>query len=235
MQTRKRKNAESAIATDKQQCNNGDFELDQIHSVACAPLWGAVCKKLYRTYFAWKIAALCAFCACAVWGNWGIFLLAQHLGGAKLRPGCYAIFAKENMPGDANSYDLQNVACQPCYPFAKSHQDHLGSQSEQLRGLVTFQGGASLSSNLRPHVVQLTAASPCFQVARVANFSFSFPFYSCITMGSGSSDHSALISGLRPPGQLPPGQLPPRRTATYDIRHTGQLPPRTTATRTTSA
>jgi len=52
----------------------------------------------------------------------------------------------------------------------KSHQDHEGLQSEQLWSLVTFQGGASVSSNKRQLVVWLTAASQRFQKARVANF-----------------------------------------------------------------
>jgi len=39
-----------------------------------------------------------------------------------------------------------------CYPFAKSHQIHQGSQSEQLRTLVTFQGGTSDSSNRAVHM-----------------------------------------------------------------------------------
>jgi len=38
-----------------------------------------------------------------------------------------------------------------------------------------------VSSNQCPHVVY-TAASQCFQIARVANFSTSFSFYSCATM-----------------------------------------------------
>jgi len=38
------------------------------------------------------------------------------------------------------------------YPVAKSHQDRQGSQREQLRTLVTFQGVACVStSNQRSH------------------------------------------------------------------------------------
>jgi len=33
-----------------------------------------------------------------------------------------------------------------------------------------------------PHMVWLTVASQCFQIARVANFPASFSFYSCVTM-----------------------------------------------------
>jgi len=40
-----------------------------------------------------------------------------------------------------------------CYPDAKSYQVHQVSQSDQLRTLVRFQGGASAASNQRPHVV----------------------------------------------------------------------------------
>jgi len=67
--------------------------------------------------------------------------------------------------------------------FAKSHQDHQGSQSKQLWTQVTFSGGLSVSSNKRPHVVWLTATSQRFQNARVANFPTSLSFYSCVTMG----------------------------------------------------
>jgi len=69
------------------------------------------------------------------------------------------------------------------YPVAKSHQDHQGSQREQLRTLVTFQGVACVSSNQRPYLVFLPAVSQCFQIAKVANFPTSFSFYSCVTMG----------------------------------------------------
>jgi len=44
------------------------------------------------------------------------------------------------------------------YPTAKAHQ---GSQSEQLRTLVTFYKEASVCTSQRPHVVWLTAASQC--------------------------------------------------------------------------
>jgi len=67
-------------------------------------------------------------------------------------------------------------------PVAKSHQDNRGSQRDQLRTLVTFQGATCVFSNELPHVVWLTVASQCFQIARVANFSTSFSFYSCVTM-----------------------------------------------------
>ena len=42
-------------------------------------------------------------------------------------------------------YNMSNV-------IAKSHQDHQGSQNEQLWTLMTFQGGVSVSSNKRPLV-----------------------------------------------------------------------------------
>ena len=79
------------------------------------------------------------------------------------------------------------------YIIKKSHHDHEGSQSEQLWTLVTFQGGVSVSSNKRPLVVWLTAASQCFQRAGVANFPTSLSFYSCVTMGWESSVHSECI------------------------------------------
>ena len=75
--------------------------------------------------------------------------------------------------------------------IAKSNQDHQRSQSEQLWILLTFQGGVSVSSDKHPLVVRLTAASQCFQKARVANFPTSLSFYSCITMWRESSFHSA--------------------------------------------
>jgi len=46
--------------------------------------------------------------------------------------------------------------------IAKSHQNHQGSQSEQLWTQVMFQGGVSVSSNKRSLVVWLTLASQCF-------------------------------------------------------------------------
>jgi len=75
--------------------------------------------------------------------------------------------------------------------IAKSDQDHQGSQSEQLWTLVTFQGGVSVSSNKRPFIVCLTAASPRFQKTKVANFPTSLSFYCSLTMGRISSVHSA--------------------------------------------
>jgi len=42
------------------------------------------------------------------------------------------------MSADASNYDLQNVDASHWYPVAKSHQDHQGSQREQLRTLVMF-------------------------------------------------------------------------------------------------
>jgi len=81
-------------------------------------------------------------------------------------------------------YKISNV-------IAKSHRDHQGSQSEQLWTLVTFQAGVSVSSNKRPPVVWLTAASQRFQKARVANFPTSLSFHSCVTIGRESSFHSA--------------------------------------------
>jgi len=68
------------------------------------------------------------------------------------------------------------------YPVAKSHQDHQGSQREQLRTLVMFYGTACVFSNQLPHVLWQTVASQCFQVSRLANFPTSFSFYSCVTM-----------------------------------------------------
>jgi len=77
-------------------------------------------------------------------------------------------------------YKMSNAT--RCYVVTKSHQDHQGSQREQLRTLVTFQGVACVSSKQRQNAVWLTDASQCFQIARVANFPTSFSFYSCVTM-----------------------------------------------------
>jgi len=77
------------------------------------------------------------------------------------------------MSADANTvitiYKMSNAS--RWYPVVKSHQDHQGSQREQLRTSVTFQGVVCVSSNQRPHphVAWLTVASQCFQIARVAN------------------------------------------------------------------
>jgi len=67
------------------------------------------------------------------------------------------------------------------YAVAKSHQDHHGSQSEQLRTLVPFQSEVSVSSYQRSDVVWLTVASQSYQIARVANFAISRLFYSGVT------------------------------------------------------
>ena len=80
-------------------------------------------------------------------------------------------------------YKMSNV-------IVKSHQDHQCSQSEQLWALVTFQDGASVSSNKSPLVVWLTVASQCLHKARVANFPTFLPLYSCVTMGLESSFYS---------------------------------------------
>jgi len=45
-----------------------------------------------------------------------------------------------------------------------------------------FKGVACVSSNQRPHVVWITVASQCVQIARLANFPTSFSFYSCVKM-----------------------------------------------------
>jgi len=68
------------------------------------------------------------------------------------------------------------------YSVAKSHKDRNGSQSEYLWTLVTFWGGATVSSNQRRHVVWQTVSSQCFQVPRVANFATSLSFFNCVTM-----------------------------------------------------
>jgi len=77
-------------------------------------------------------------------------------------------------------YKMLNASC--WYPVAKYHQDHQGSQKDQLRTLVMFQGVVCVFSNQLPHVLWLTVASQCFQVARLANFPTSISFYSCVTM-----------------------------------------------------
>jgi len=79
------------------------------------------------------------------------------------------------MSADANVpiYKMSNA-------IAKSHQDHQDSQSEQIWTLVTFQGGVSVSSNKRPLVVWLTAASQRFQKARVSNFPTSLSLYTVV-------------------------------------------------------
>ena len=46
-----------------------------------------------------------------------------------------------------------------------------------------WKSKTSVSGNKRLHVVWLTAASQCFQIARVANFSTSLSFYNCVTVG----------------------------------------------------
>jgi len=75
---------------------------------------------------------------------------------------------------------MSNASC--WYPVEKSHLDHQGSQREQLRTLVTFEGVTCVFSNQHPHMVWLTVTSQCFQIARLANFPTSFSFYSCVTI-----------------------------------------------------
>ena len=48
----------------------------------------------------------------------------------------------------------------------------------------------------RPHAFFLTAASQCFQSARVANFPTSLSLYSCVTIGRKSSVRSACCTLL---------------------------------------
>ena len=76
--------------------------------------------------------------------------------------------------------------------IVKSHQDHQGSQSEQLWTSVTFQGGVSVSSNKRPLEIWLTAASQRFQNARVANFPTSLSFY-CIVASQWDGNSSFTV------------------------------------------
>jgi len=75
--------------------------------------------------------------------------------------------------------------------IAKAHQDHQGSQSEQLWTKVMFQGGVSVSRRPLVVVVWLTAASQRFQKARFANIPTSLSFYICVTMRRESSFRSA--------------------------------------------
>jgi len=49
---------------------------------------------------------------------------------------------------------------------------------------MTFQGGVSVFSNKLPLVVWLTAASQCFQKAKVTNFPTSLSFYSCVIIAA---------------------------------------------------
>jgi len=59
------------------------------------------------------------------------------------------------MSANTTNNDLENVECQRLLAVAKSHQDHHGSQSEQLWTLVAFQSIVSASSNQCSHVVWL--------------------------------------------------------------------------------
>jgi len=84
------------------------------------------------------------------------------------------------MSADASNYDLQNVEWQSLILSCT-----ISSRSQRFakRAITNLSDGvACVSSNQRPHVVWLTVASQCFQMARVANFPTSFSFYSCVTM-----------------------------------------------------
>jgi len=101
--------------------------------------------------------------------------------GRKLRLECHVTITKYQMSAGAITiYEMSNASS--WYPVEKSHQDHQGSQREQLRTLVTFSGVTNVFSNQHPHMVWLTVASQCFQIARLANFPTSFSFYSWVTM-----------------------------------------------------
>ena len=58
--------------------------------------------------------------------------------GRKLRLECHVTTTKCQMLADASNHDLQKSNDTRWYPVAKSHQDHQGSQREQLQTLVTF-------------------------------------------------------------------------------------------------
>jgi len=96
-----------------------------------------------------------------------------------------------------NNYKISNTS--GCYPVAKSHQDHPSSQSKHPRN-STFKGGASVSSNQRPHVFRFTAASQCFPIARVANFPAWLSFHSFATDHNGAVIHCSqslqYVAGL---------------------------------------
>ena len=82
----------------------------------------------------------------------------------------------------ASNYDSQNVECQSLLPSCK-----ISSRSQRFvkKAITNFSdvwGAACVFRNQLPHVVWLTVASQCFQIARVANFPTSFSFYSCVTM-----------------------------------------------------
>jgi len=111
---------------------------------------------------------------------------AQHFGGAKLSSECYVLITKYQMSAVANNYNLQNVK-RHCEISSRSSR----FAKRAVMNVVTFQGGVSVASSKRPLVVWPTAASQRFQKTRVANFSTSLSFYSCVTMGRKSSFHSA--------------------------------------------
>jgi len=60
----------------------------------------------------------------------------------------------------------------------------------------TVNSGASVSPHQRPHVVWLTAASQCFQIARIANLPTLLPFYCCVTMRRESRVHSECSTSV---------------------------------------
>jgi len=87
------------------------------------------------------------------------------------------------MSTDASNYDLQNVECQSLIPSSKI----LSRSPRFTKRAITnisdvFRRRLCLRQPARRHVVSLSVASQCFQIAMFANFPTSFSFYSCVIM-----------------------------------------------------
>jgi len=80
------------------------------------------------------------------------------------------------MSTDASNYDLQNVECQSLIPSSKILSRSPRFTKKAITNISDVLGVACVSGNQRRHVVWLSVASQCFQIARVANFPTSFSF-----------------------------------------------------------
>jgi len=89
---------------------------------------------------------------------------------------------ESEMSADASNYDLQNVECQSLLPCCKISSRSPKFPKEAITNLSDVLRCRLCLQHPAPHVVWLTVVSQCFQTARLANFTTSFSFYSCVTM-----------------------------------------------------
>jgi len=106
--------------------------------------------------------------------------------GRKLRLECHVRITKCQISADASNYDLQNVWCQSLTPSCKIWSRSPRFAKGTITNLSDILRRRCVYSNQRTHMVWLMVASQCFQIAKLANFSTSLSFYSCVTMDGNS-------------------------------------------------